>query len=207
LPASHANLFEDQPQQLLALSEIQVVQVRHNALGEAVDVLTQPIILDQILALGCQLVAFRGQASAALIHFPCAMLELRQLKEAGLIHIYQPAPLRVSRLEPSAEAAKLGSEQLVIGCWSATRQGSFPGEQHLRLEERLAHLRKNERVKFVGADAVLSATELVTAGPQWITVRADVIAQGTGCAAGPATNGLQAFGNDSAWATPHQATK
>ena len=110
-------------------------------------------------------------------------------------------------LSPSVEAAELGSEQLVIGCWRATRQGSFPGEQHLRLEERLAHLRKNERVKFVGADAVLSATEVVTAGSQWITVRTDVIAQCGGCAAGPATNGLQALGNHSARATPHQAAK
>jgi hypothetical protein len=31
---SHANLFDDQSQQLLALSEIQIVQVRCNALGK-----------------------------------------------------------------------------------------------------------------------------------------------------------------------------
>lgn len=60
LPASHPNLFDDQSQQLLALSEIQVVQVRHNALGKAVDALTQPIVLDQFLPLGGQLVVFCG---------------------------------------------------------------------------------------------------------------------------------------------------
>lgn len=135
------------------------------------------------------------------------MLELCQLKKTGLIHVDQPAPLRISRLEPSVESAELGRKQLIIGCWRATCQGSFPGEQHLGLEERGAHLRKNERVKFVGADAVLFATEVVTTGSQWIAVRADVIAQCGGCAAGPPTNGLQALGNDSARATPHQAAQ
>ena len=93
---------------MLALIEIQVVQVRHNALGKAVDALTQPIVLDQLLPLGSQLVAFRSQTLATLICFPCAILELRQLEEASLVDVDQPAPLRVNGLESSVEAAELG---------------------------------------------------------------------------------------------------
>jgi hypothetical protein len=105
VPANHPNFFDDQSQQLLALIEIQSIEAGHDALSEAADAPTKPIILDQILPLGSQLITFRGQALAALIHFARPSLQLRQLKEAGLIHVDQPAPLRFSCLEPSVEAA------------------------------------------------------------------------------------------------------
>jgi hypothetical protein len=174
-------------------------------LGKAIDALTEPIVLDQLLPLGDQLVAFRGQAPTALIHFLRAMLELRQLKQTGLIHVDQPAPLRVSRLEPSVEPAELGDQQLVIGCWHAAGQRGFSGQQDLRSEQGVAHLRKDERVECIGTDAVLSATQVFTSGSQGITMRADVVALRAARLPRPPTDGLDAVGDHAAGPTPHQA--
>jgi hypothetical protein len=92
------------------------------------------------------------------------MLKLRQLKETSLIHVDQPAPLRVSRIAPAVEAAELGGKELVIGCWRAACQSGFPGQQHLWSEQCVAHLRKDKDVKFVGTHAMFSATEVFTPG-------------------------------------------
>ena len=75
LPAGDPHFFYDQSQQLLAPIEVQIVQTRDDAVSEASDALTEPIILNEILALGSQVVEFPSESTAALIHFARARLQ------------------------------------------------------------------------------------------------------------------------------------
>ena len=205
LPTGHPHVFNDQSKQLLALFEVQVVEVGHNALREAEDALTQPIVVDQLLPLGNQLVAFHGQAPPALVDLPCPNLELRRLKEAGLIHVDEPAPLQIRRLESAGEPAELSGEQLVIGRRRATGQGGLSSEQHVWSKDRLAHLCKNERVKFVSTDSMLPAAEVITSGAQWIAVGADVVADHAARTTSSPADGPLAIGDEATSSTAHQA--
>ncbi len=105
MPAGDVDVFDQQPQQLLSLGAVELV--------------------DDFAAVTPGLLVTPPGGD-----FAGAAVQLGQVDEPGLVQVGQPASLGRGGADLAVEAAELGGEQLVAGDRGADRDRLLTGQKH-----------------------------------------------------------------------------
>jgi hypothetical protein len=193
------HVFQHQSQQLLTTGEVQLVQTCQGTLGEAGDALLEVVGLRQLGPLGEQGSALVFDPARACVELGGSPGHLGIVEKASLVQICHSSALCLYAVVPTAQAAQLGCEQLVVRSRVGAGQRGLTGSDELGAGKQLPHLFKDERVQLVGTDASLGATALLPPRPDQVVVRAKIIAGQAVLPADPVGGQLHA-----AVATTHQ---
>src|SRR5438876_3853107 len=157
LPAGDAYMVDDEAHELLALSEVELVDAGAGPSREVADPLAQPVVGGELAALRHQRVALVGERLVAGVDVPGAPLDFGELEEAGLVQVGEASPLGAVGLDLALHAGQLGLEQIVVGSRCYGGEGALAGEQHVGAQERGADVFEHEVIERVGPDVALRA--------------------------------------------------
>jgi hypothetical protein len=176
-------LFDDEPEQALALVEVERVDAGGGLVGEVADALAQAVADGEFVALGRQRGLLLLELGAAGVDFAGAAVEFGYVDVAGLVEIGDAASLGGGFVNAAREAGELGGEDFVVGCGLAADEGALGGQQDVGAQQDVADLGEHEGVELVGADAPRGATLVGTAGRERVAVAA-VVAVAAGAVVG-----------------------
>ncbi len=176
MPAGDVDVFDQQPQQLLSLGAVELVDDFADLPGEVGDAAAEQVPSGERGPLGGEAVTSGLEFAQPGGDFAGAAFQLGQVDEPGLVEVGQPAPLGRGGVDLAVKAGELGGEQLVVGNRGGDRDRLLAGQQDGGLGERRPDLAEDELVERVGADVAFGAAALLAAGPQRVVVAAVVVA-------------------------------
>ena len=175
-PSGDANFVDDEAEQLLLLVEVEAVERGGGAVGERVDALTEPVVFRELSALVGQRVTLRVDVGTPGAELFGSTLELDEFDKPSLVEVGEASALVVCGVDLPLEAGELRVEQFVIGRGCAFGNGLFAGEEHLRPQQRVAHLFEHEGIELVGADVAFVAALVLAPGAQRVVIATVVVA-------------------------------
>src|SRR5437660_5831839 len=104
LPAGDAYMVDDEAHELLALSEVELVDAGSGPTREVADTLAQPVVGGELVALRHQGVALAGERLVAGVDVPGAPLDVGELEEAGLVQVGEAAAFGAVGLDLALDA-------------------------------------------------------------------------------------------------------
>ena len=124
----HADLFDDQAEQSLALLEVEPVDSVGGLRGEVGDAAPQAVIDGELVMLGFELVAFDLEPAVTRVDFGCSSVEFFHVDVTGLVEVGDAASFSGGLVDAAGEAVELGGEELVVGGGFAAEDGFLAGE-------------------------------------------------------------------------------
>ena len=104
VPAGDLDVFDEQPEQVLALGGVELVDDGGHAGGEALDAVAEPVAAGEVGAFG-------GEAGALVLEFALpggdrggAALQLGHVDQSGLVEVDEPVVLAAGSLEFAVQA-------------------------------------------------------------------------------------------------------
>ncbi len=175
MPACDLDVVDEQPEQLLLLGVVEVVDDGADAGGEPLDAASELVPPCQVRALAGEGVALCEEISLAGGDGGGAALELGHVDQVGLEQVDQPVVLGAGGVEFAVQPGQLGGEQLVVGDRGVHGDSVLSGEQQGRVEQGGVDLGEHELVEGIGTDVALGAAAVLAAGPQRVVVVAVVV--------------------------------
>jgi hypothetical protein len=128
VPAGDADFLDEQPQELLLLDGVELVDYTADPFGEVVDSAVDLVAADQ----GCMLVgeagSFRLELAVAGGDVGGPPLKVSRLDQAGLVEVDQPMLLGVGGVDLAVQPGELGREQLIVGDRSGDGDAVLSGQ-------------------------------------------------------------------------------
>jgi hypothetical protein len=137
VPAGDADFLDEQPQELLLLDGVELVNHAADPFGEVVDSAVDLVAAGQGRALLSESGAFRLQLAMAGGDISGPPLQLSQLDQPGLVKVDEASLLRVGGVDLAVQASELGGEQLIVRDRCGDGDAVFTGQQQLGLQQRL----------------------------------------------------------------------
>lgn len=134
LPASDADVVDDEAEQLLALLEVELVDTVSGSVGEVTDSLLETVVDSELLVLCDQLVALAGQRLVADVDIPCSPLHFVQFEHPGLVEVGEASPLGPIGVEFAFQAGEFGGQELIVRGGRRRAEGCFARGEHLGAE-------------------------------------------------------------------------
>jgi hypothetical protein len=126
VPAGDADFLDEQPQELLLLDGVELVDHAADPFGEVVDSAVELVAADQ----GCMLVgeagSFRLELAVACGDVSGPPLEVSHLDQAGLVEVDQPTLFGIGGVDFAVQAGEFGGEQLIVGDRGGDGDAVFP---------------------------------------------------------------------------------
>ncbi len=125
--------------------------------GEAGEPSAQPVLGGELGAAAGEGVLLLGELVAPGRDGGGAVGELVEFEQLGLVGVDQPGAFALVALQGVVEPLELGGDEFVLVGWRAGDHGALGGDQLPGVKQRLADLREDVFVEFVGADVALWA--------------------------------------------------
>jgi hypothetical protein len=115
VPAGDLDVVDEQPEELLFLAVVEVVDDGADAGGEVLDTAAELVAFGEFGALGGEAGPLAGDLALAGGDGGGAALELGHVDQAGLVEVDQAVALGAGGVELAVQAGELGGEQFVVG--------------------------------------------------------------------------------------------
>jgi len=120
VPAGDADFFDDEPNEFLALLEVESVEGGAGGGGESADSSVESVAGGQVGALAGEGVALGVEGGAPVVELSGAALQFDQLDEAGLVEVGEAVAFSLGRLGACGRcgrAGRRGVRRRWLGCW------------------------------------------------------------------------------------------
>jgi hypothetical protein len=124
VPAGDADVLDDEAQELLAAVEVEVVEGRERALGEAGEAAAQAVAAGEFGARSVS--SFGGELLAAVGEGGGAAGELVEVEQFGLVGVEQSVALALGLVELARERGELGADEVVVVGWRGVMTACSP---------------------------------------------------------------------------------
>jgi hypothetical protein len=169
--AGDADVFDQQPQELLFLGGVELVDGAADPVGEVVHSAAELVavrergsFVGEAGAFGLQFAVSRGDLGGAALKF-C------QVDEPGLVEVDEAASFGFGGVDLAVQACQFGAQELVVGDRGGYRDGLFTGEELVWLGKCGSDVVEDELVEGGGAYVAFGAAALLPTG----------VAVGRGC--------------------------
>ena len=129
MPSGDADFLDEQPQELLFLGGVELVDHATDLLGEVVDSAVDLVAAGQGRALFGEAGSFGLELALAGGNVGGPALQLSQLDQPDLVEVDQPTLLCAGGVDFAVQASEFGGEQLVVRDRRGEGNGVFPSQQ------------------------------------------------------------------------------
>src|SRR5262249_54407523 len=175
--AGDAHLLDQESEQPLPASEIELLETAANSLGKGGDAAAEAVVVGQLGSPGFQLRLLLLQLQPAAIYLWHSPLQLPQRENSGLIAVEEPRLLGCRPGQLALEASQLDGQDLVVAGAGSVADRLLAGPEQLGPEQGLADLAPDEGVQLGRPDGRLATAPVGSAGLDRVSMRADVVVE------------------------------
>ena len=176
VPAGHADVFDEQAQQLLFLGVIEVVDDGVDAGSEVVHAGSELIVAGECSSFVGEAGSFVLQLFSTCSDLGGAALHFGEFDEPGLVEVDEAAPFGIGGIELAVQPGQFGGEEFVVGDRGVQGDRLFAGQQEVGSGDSGADVVEHEGVQGIGADVAFGAAAGFAAGADGVVVAAAVVA-------------------------------